>query len=219
MAVRSLTKYVKRYTTLSSALDTLKNQHLILLNPSKWDDTNDSTFMELYRQEKKFGSILALCCTMATETYHHWKVFTAGIEGVCIEIDRVALERALGSYKDIEVRQVEYLKVAELEQFTSADLHRLPFVKREGYGDEREWRIVACSGEKLKETMVVPLTHSIINRVVFNPWIPEALVNNLREMIRSLPGCQKLKIERSRLTNSVRWKEAGKKLCLNTIDS
>ncbi|MBA3053805.1 MAG: hypothetical protein FP826_02460 [Sphingomonadales bacterium] len=81
--------------------------------------------MELYQKEKEIGSILALCCTMATEAYHHWKVFAPGIEGVCIEIDRVALERTLSPNEDIKVRQVEYLKVAELEAFTDADLHRL----------------------------------------------------------------------------------------------
>lgn len=214
MAVRSLTKFVKRYTTLSSALDTLKNGRLILLNPSKWDDTNDSYFMELYQKEKELGSVLALCCTMATETYHHWKVFAAGIEGVCIEINRVALEAALRPNSDIKVRQVEYLKVTELEAFTDDDLHRLPFVKREGYGDEREWRILARSEEKMKQTMEVPLALTLINRIVFNPWIPQALVDNLREMIRSLPGCEKIPVESSRLTNSGRWKAAGKKLCL-----
>lgn len=214
MPVRSLTKFVKRYTTLASALDTIKNRRLVLLSPSKWDDTNDSYFMEIYQAQKELGSVLALCCTMATETYHHWKVFTTGIEGVCIEIDRVALARSLSPSSDIEARPVEYLKVSELEAFTADDVDRLPFVKREGYGDEREWRILARSTEKLKQTMELPLELSVINRVVFNPWMPPVLVNNLRDMIRPLPGCEGLKVESSRLTNSSRWKAAGKKLCL-----
>ncbi len=66
----------------------------------------------------------------------------------------------------------------------------------------------------MKQTMEVPLALNLINRVVFNPWIPQALVDNLREMIRSLPGCEKIPVESSRLTNSVRWKAAGKNLCL-----
>ena len=36
--------------------------------------------------------------------------------------------------------------------------------------------------------------------------------DNLRVIIRGLPGCAKLKIEASALTNSARWKAAGKKL-------
>ncbi len=214
MTVRSLTKFVKRYTTLSSALDTLKNGHLILLDPSKWDDTNDSYFMQLYQKETDVGSLLALCCTMATETYHHWKVFTAGIEGVCIEIDRVPLERDLAQLPHVEARAVDYLKVTELEAFAGDQVGRLPFVKREGFGDEREWRIVARCDEKLKQTLPVPLNLTSINRIVFNPWMPEALVDNLRQIIRQWPGCERFGIERSRLTNSARWKAAGKKLCI-----
>ena len=214
MAVRSLTKYVKRYTTLSSALDTLKNQHLILLNPSKWDDTNDSYFMELYQTKTDCGSLLALCCTMATETYHHWKVFASGMEGVCIEIDRVFLERSVASDHHIKVRQVEYLKVKELEALDEADIDRVPFIKREGFGDEREWRIIARCDDKLKQTLPIRLDLQAINRIIFNPWMPDALVETVRQVIRSLPGCEKIKVARSRLTNSTRWKAAGKKLCL-----
>ena len=214
MAVRTLTKYVKRYTSLSSVLDTLKCNRLVLLNPSKWDDTNDSHFLELYRQKMGFGSVQALCCTMATETYHHWKVFTQGNEGVCIEIDRVGLERSLDLNACVQTRPVEYLKVKELEALDATDLNRLPFVKREGYGDEREWRILSHSEEQQKQTMEVPFDLNLINRIVFNPWIPDSLVENLRYIVKGLPGCKVLKIERSRLTNSARWKDAGKKICL-----
>jgi hypothetical protein len=41
---------LKRYTTLSSALDVLENKRLTLLDPAKWDDRNDTYFIELYRQ-------------------------------------------------------------------------------------------------------------------------------------------------------------------------
>lgn len=214
MAVRSLAKYVKRYTTLSSALDTLKSSRLTLLNPSKWDDTNDSYFMELYQQTRGHGSILALCCTMATETYHHWKIFSGGTEGVYLEIDREGLESSFAGNDQIDARQVEYLKVSQLEAFTEADLDRLPFVKREGYGDEREWRILAHSEKTLLQIMAVSLDLRLINRVVFNPWMPQALVDNLRGMIHALPGCERMKISRSLLTNSARWKAAGDRLCL-----
>ena len=214
MSVRTLTKFVKRYTTLSSALDTLKNRHLILLHPSKWDDTNDSYFMQLYQEEAQVGSLLALCCTMATETYHHWKVFTAGIEGVCIEIDRLQLELGLGQLPYVKAGPVQYLKIKELEALTKDQAGQLPFVKREAFGDEREWRIIARCDQKMVQTLPVPLDIAAISRVVFNPWMPRSLVANLRDIIRKLPGCDHLKIERSLLTNSTRWKEAGKKLCL-----
>src|ERR1044072_5759088 len=79
----TLRNIVKRFISLSSALDTLTHGRVVFPTPKKWDDTNDSYFMELYRLESGAGSVLALCCTRATETYHHWRVFTDGKEGGC----------------------------------------------------------------------------------------------------------------------------------------
>ena len=56
MSTRPLKKFVKRYTTLSSALQTLKQEKLVLLSPSKWDDANDAYFMDLYRSNSSVPS-------------------------------------------------------------------------------------------------------------------------------------------------------------------
>lgn len=211
MPTRTLDKFVRRYTTLSSALDTLVHQRLVLLSPAKWDDTNDVEFMELYRAHAEAKSVLALCCAMASETYHHWRVFTQGMEGVCIEFEKTALENAVRGH-GVVAGPVEYLRVRDLEALTPADAHRLPFVKREGYSDEREWRIVATCTDEPKLTLPIGIDLGSITRLVLNPWMPPVLADNLRAIIRGLPGCARLKIEASALTNSDRWKAAGKKI-------
>ncbi|WP_423602946.1 hypothetical protein [Sphingomonas sp. MS122] len=212
MATRTLDKFVRRYTTLSSALDTLVHQRLVLLSPAKWDDTNDVEFMELYRAHAEAKSVLALCFAMASETYHHWRVFTQGMEGVCIEFEKAGLETAVAGTAGVVGAPVEYLRVRDLEALTPADAHRLPFVKREGYSDEREWRIVATCRDEPKLSLPVGIDLGSITRLVLNPWMPPALADNLRVIIRGLPGSAKLKIEASALTNSDRWKAAGKKI-------
>jgi len=209
---RNLEKYVRRYTTLSSALDTLAQQRLVLLSPSKWDDLNDVRFMELYRLHAKVGSVVALCCTLATETYHHWRIFTQGMEGICLEFERSPLESDLCAMPGLETRKVEYLKVKDLEGFSPADAHRLPYVKREGFSDEREWRILMTSEEDAVMAKPVPINLRSINRILLNPWMPSMLADNLRVIIRNIPGCSSIKVEASRLTNSERWKSAGKAL-------
>lgn len=209
---RDLEKYVRRYTTLSNALNTLAQQQIVLLSPSKWDDLNDVRFMELYRAHAKVGSVLALCCTLATETYHHWRVFTAGMEGICLEFERRSLENGLHGVPGIDMRKVDYLKVSDLEALNPADAGRLPFVKREGFSDEREWRIVLTCDEEAVMAKPVPINLQSINRILLNPWMPPALAENLRGIIRKIPGCESVKIEASRLTNSERWKSAGKAL-------
>lgn len=209
---RNLDKYVRRYTTLSSALDTLVQQQLVLLNPSKWDDLNDVRFMELYRSHARVGSVLALCCTLATETYHHWRVFTQGMEGICLEFERSLLENDLYDVPGIEMSKIDYLKVSDLEALSPAEAHRLPYVKREGFSDEREWRIVLTCDEDAVMAKAAPIKLPSINRILLNPWMPTALADNLRGIIRRIPGCESMKIEASRLTNSERWKSAGKAL-------
>ena len=209
---RDLERYVRRYTTLSSALDTLVQRHLVLLNPSKWDDLNDVRFMELFRSQANAGSVLALCCTLATETYHHWRIFTQGMEGICIEFERRSLESKLSTVNGIQTAKVEYLKVRELEALNRADAYKLPYVKRDGFSDEREWRILMTCEEEAVMSRAVSIELSSINRILLNPWIPPSLADNLRGMIRKISGCESLKIEASRLTNSERWKSAGRAL-------
>jgi hypothetical protein len=209
----TLDRLVRRYTSLSSVLDTLVNRRMVLLDPSRWDDTNDSYFLELYRAETNTASIVALCCTRATETYHHWRVFTQGSEGVCIEVDRQRLERALETMPNVIARPVEYLLVKDLEGFTTADLPRLPFAKRKGFRDEREWRVIGLCGDPTQKSLAVPIELEWINRLVVNPWMTPALVDNLRGLIKSIRDCRGVRVESSRLTNSRRWKSAGRNIC------
>ena len=216
MATLRLKKFLRRYTTLSSALETLTRRKLVLLSPSKWDDSNDIFFMDLYRSHVDAQSVLALCFTMAAETYHHWKVFTQGIEGVCIEFEREPLARVVGEMPGILAGPVEYLLIREVDAHRHHDLDRLPFVKRKGYSDEREWRIISIDKGATREFLDVPVELGWISRIVLNPWMPPSLVENLRVLIKEIPGCSHLKIESSHLTNSRSWKDAGRRLVDNS---
>lgn len=166
--------------------------------------------MDLYRNHVNAESVLALCCTMATETYHHWRVFTAGIEGVCIEFELEPLAKTVAAIENVKSGPVNYRKIDELKAMSTSDLESLPFIKRLGYKDEKEWRIVAKSNHGTKEFIDIPIELSWINRIILNPWMPPPLVTNIRGIIKSLPDCSKLSVVTTGLTNSRLWKEAGK---------
>ncbi len=206
---RALDRFLRRYTSLSSVLNTLANRKIVLLSPSEWDDTNDVHFMELYRSSVAAASVQAICCTMSTETYHHWKVFTQGKDGVCIEFEREPLQTAVRNLPDIIAQPVEYLNVTDLENLGPGDIERLPFIKREGFSDEREWRIVSKSQSEIRQTLEISVELGWITRLVLNPWMPPSLAKNLRSIIHRMPECGSMKIEASALTNSKRWKAAG----------
>src|SRR5438046_2646856 len=86
-----LTNRLKRFTSLPILLDMLVKKHLTLLNPRTWEDRNDSFYLEQYRNKKNLKSILALCFASCPETFHHWKVFSSGSCGVCVEFDKNVL--------------------------------------------------------------------------------------------------------------------------------
>jgi hypothetical protein len=84
-----------RYTNLAATLHMLRTRNITLLNPATWDDTNDSYFMSEYKRLKNAKSVLALCFAESEESYHHWRIFSAGGDGVRIEFDKTALLAAL----------------------------------------------------------------------------------------------------------------------------
>lgn len=209
MAARPLYKFVRRYTTLSSALQTLRQQKLVLLSPSSWDDSNDTYFMDLYRRRLPDRAVRALCCTMAKETYHHWKVFTSGIEGICIEFAREPLEASINQRDGFRAGPVDYLQVKQLRELSPDDLPRIPFIKREAYADEKEWRIIAECDESA-QFVDLPVDLGWINSITFNPWMPPSLADNLRAVFRSIAPDLNASLRASSLTNSRAWKEAGR---------
>ena len=86
---------LRRYTSLAALLALLQDKKLTLLSPSLWEDRNDAFYMGEYKSKKELQTLLALCFTESDETYHHWRVFTHGSDGVCIHFKREALLAAL----------------------------------------------------------------------------------------------------------------------------
>lgn len=204
-----LTGYVRRYTTISAVIDILQRKELPLLDPQTWDDRNDRYFMDLYKQSRKLGGLYGLCAARCAETYHHWRVFTGNSDGACIEINRAKLEVALAELEGVRYGEVDYLKLFQVERLTPRDLDRLPFLKREGFTAEMEYRIIAETVEDQTPALPIPFPVSMINCIYLNPWLPKPLADSLRKTLRSIPGCRDLKINRSLLIDSGRWKSAG----------
>ncbi|MEK7801908.1 MAG: DUF2971 domain-containing protein [Pseudomonadota bacterium] len=204
-----LNRYVKRYTTLSSLIDTLENERIVLLDPSSWDDKNDVYFMELYREKCGANSVSALCFTKAAETYHHWKIFTQGMEGVCIEFEKAKLEQDLSLSAFAEHREINYCKIKDLQSDHFKSVNDLPYLKRIGFRDEGEWRIVAKSHDEVRPTMPIPISLSSISRIIINPWMPPSLVKNIRKTLKKIPKCNNIRIVHSRLINNEEWKNFG----------
>jgi hypothetical protein len=197
---------LRRYTNLAATLDVLPKRRLTLLSPSTWDDRNDAFFMSAFKARTNAQSVLALCFAEAFETYHHWRVFSHGSDGVCIELDKGALTASLAEDRRIRYGTVTYRKIDDVT-VNGVETEDLPFVKRYPYKDEKEFRIVYVDMDEIKEFAYVPIIslHSI-TRITLSPWMPKGLSDTVIETLRCLNDCRGLRVHRSTLVENERWK-------------
>jgi hypothetical protein len=203
-----LKKILRRYTDFPSLVYLLREQCITLVDPQSWDDTNDSHYLTLYREKQRLASVLALCFTQVTETYHHWRVFANGASGICISFHRAELLSAVKRYGGVRARAVRYLKIDQLQgkRLVARDL---PFLKRYSFENENEFRFLYETRTKRRQTIDIPIPLSCIDRVRLSPWLRNNLSSPIKDLLWSIPGCSELKIVRSTLISNEEWKQAG----------
>jgi hypothetical protein len=199
-------KTFRRYTNLASTIHMLRTQTITLLNPATWDDKNDAYYMAEYKRLKRAETVLALCFTESPETYHHWRVFSHGADGACIEFDKPLLLKAWKTDPDILTKSVAYRELQQLRAQRSIRLEELPFLKRFPYRDEKEFRVIFVGMDKAEEAKSYAIDLACIRRITLSPWMPKALVTSVKETLRLLPECTDIKIYRSTLTDNEAWK-------------
>ncbi|WP_294300982.1 DUF2971 domain-containing protein [uncultured Sphingomonas sp.] len=198
---------LRRYTNLPVLIDMLVREQITILGYNHWVDANDRRGLELYQDKLRFGFVGAMCLTMASETFHHWQIFAQGESGVCIVFDRGRLEAALRDREHFIAKPVDYVQLNAIGDIDPTDIHRLPFLKRYGFRDEREYRLLAFAAEQ-HSSMAVRLTPDLIQRVVFSPFTHPNIVASLKIALRSLPVWRGLSVGRSHLTANETWQGA-----------
>lgn len=194
---------LSRYTSLASALRILRTGALTLLPPETWGDGNDRLMMATYKEAKKLKSLVALCFTEAGETYHHWKVFAGGSDGVCIRFDRQRLEEAF-RHADVDLRLIDY-RLIKQNRLNRPPLDDLPFCKRSAFKAEAEVRAVLGSRTETFAVRDVAFPRGAVEKVVVNPWLHSSLFSAVQETINAIPGYADLEVMQSRLLDSPAW--------------
>jgi hypothetical protein len=195
---------LNRYTTLPIALDMLAKKRMTLLSPKTWEDWNDAYYLERYRQELKFESVLAICFSMCSETFHHWRIFSHGASGVCIEFDRAMLLQSLKGAAGFRSSKVEYRYIAGTG-IKCPSIERWPFMKRNAFKAEEEFRIIYESKEE-SQFKHVQVDLNAIKKVTLSPWLPEPVVESVVGLIKSIDGCGHLNVNPSSLLNNAIWR-------------
>jgi hypothetical protein len=152
-------------------------------------------------------TVLALCFTQASETYHHWRIFAGGSGGACITFKRRELLSALKKQSGVRTGSVEYRKLKDIHR-KAPPVERLPFLKRYPFEDEREFRIIYESSVK-ESYHDVAIPTSCIDKVTLSPWLNQTLFAELRKTLESIRDCGDMRISRSTLTSNEEWKALG----------
>ncbi|MEZ5492001.1 MAG: DUF2971 domain-containing protein [Gammaproteobacteria bacterium] len=198
----------KRYTDIPSLVQLLTKRELTLLDPSFWDDKNDSYFLSTYKEKKQLKSVLALCFTAESETYHHWRVFSSGSSGVCVYFRGKDLERALRATSGVSFKKVRYLKLDELEG-KNPRTEDLPFIKRIPYKHEKEFRALWESKSEETEHLDIPFDLSSITRITLSPWMHPNLRESVIGLLKKIEGCKSIPMWNSTLIENADWKSYG----------
>lgn len=186
-------------------LHILTSRQITLLDPKTWDDKNDSHFMAVYKERKKLTSLLALCFSEASETYHHWRIFSGGPAGVCIVFDKSRLLEDIAQVPHVSTGSMNYLTMTEARR-KMFQVDELPFVKRYAYKPEREFRVLCASPAEEISSLDLPIRLSSISRISLSPWMHASLSKSTVSAIRAIKGCEKLRISRSTLISNEQWK-------------
>jgi hypothetical protein len=202
-----LREHLRRYTDIPALIYLLREKKITLLDPETWDDKNDSYFLRLYREKKNLGSVLALCFTQVTETYHHWRVFANGSSGVCISFRRKQLLEALRRQPGLRSEPVKYVKLNDMRK-KRLHMEKLPFLKRYPFEHESEFRIIYESRDDLR-AFDVPVPLSCIERITLSPWLHSSLSDHVKKILWAISGCRDLEIARSTLISNEEWKSFG----------
>jgi len=201
--------YLRRYTDIPALIHLLRYKKLTLLDPRYWDDRNDSYYLSVYKERKSLKSVLALCFTEVSETYHHWKIFAGGSSGVCIKFKRDALNSEIAMLNNVKFKKVKYLTLQDV-QINQPIVDDLPFIKRYGFQDECEYRLIYESSKREIKIKNIPISLSCIEKVTLSPWMHKSLSIPLKRTLSSLMDDTTIQIVRSTFVDNKEWKSAGK---------
>ncbi|WOR15207.1 hypothetical protein RYZ27_00810 [Hyphomonas sp. FCG-A18] len=198
--------HIRRYTSMASALDIIQNKRITLLSPKTWDDRNDAFLMDQYKEKKGLKNLHAICFAEASETYHHWRVFTHSSDGICITFKKDVYLDMLEGDPNLESRTVDYLKIQDVKK-NNIPIDSIPFTKRHAFKAEQEFRTIYKSRDESRSaSKIIPIELSCISTVIINPWLPAPLYETVKSIFRQYTARTGIRIRQSNLIDNQLFK-------------
>lgn len=194
---------LNRFTTLPLLIDLLEHEKLVLIEPTTWDDKNDTLLIETYKKKANIDKLFVMCFTYKAETIHHWKTFANGNSGCCIEFDMKKLITVFERVPQLKHGFVKYPLIKSVDEF-SIDIADIPFTKRYPYKLENEYRII-WEGKSEDSFFEIPISIDSIRKITFAQQMPESIFHSLKRMLESRYPLLKDKINHSTIYENMEW--------------
>jgi hypothetical protein len=132
-------------------------------------------------------------------------VFSSGFSGVCIVFKKERLLEWAEAHPQLHAGPVVYKTLPDMRA-AAPSLDALPFLKRQAFADEKEFRVFCVPSVVGNGPVRVPISLATIDRIVINPWLPKSVAEHVKATIKGLEGCRSLKVYRSTLVDNEAWK-------------
>lgn len=194
---------LNRYTTLPVLLDLLQRKKLTLLNPESWEDKNDSEIILEYKKRKNIKKLFALCLSYGDETIHHWKTYSPGSGGCCIEFNPKTLFEIIDMVPGLKHGRVTYKKIYEVGP-NGVTISKIPFIKRWPYRCEEEYRIIV-EADTDDDFFDIEVPLEVINKITISQLMPKQVYITIKRYLKNAKGDPESRISRSTIYENQRW--------------
>jgi hypothetical protein len=185
---------------------------IVLTNPEKWDDKTDVRLMREYA--KATGKAVRAMCLMGNservqDSIHHWNSYAVGLLGCRIDFNYSALTEFLEKENCI-LQSVQYYGKSDVEsQTTQFTVDDWPFIKRNAYDAEKEWRILWTGALDAKQNKELVLPTTLVQEVAFRSQLPESIFQIFKQEIQKRFG--KIQVSHSWIYRHEDFEEAVSK--------
>lgn len=193
-----------RYTKHQYALEMIRTKEIVIPEPRGWDDVNDLEGLLQYQRIVGLVGLGVLCMTSEPDTYHHWKLYAHGQEGIALVFDRKKMREWARTHRGTRLQSIRYVRMQDLKDL-DVSLTRLPYLKRWGYRSEREWRLL-YEADVSSQLFKLPFPSEALSRIVINPWANIDEYAEMKDEYESILDRRVVRVTRTELVNSQTWR-------------
>jgi len=170
-----------------------------------WCDHNDRKNLEIYEKhiDKK---IYVMCFVQDQESHFYWDSIGGGTD--C----RISFNgpKLIEKLKNTGIRwgSMNYVKLNDLPKEIKKKTFKLndvPFLKRQPYNQEKEFRIVWEGIEQENEIKIFDINFGVIDSITLSDSIPENVANSVKEIIRKIDGFDVERLYRGTVHDNKQW--------------